>query len=120
MTLFIRDNGEHDSDSTPGVIRDPGYVGSVATAKLQKAVNTEVEKIEGSDTTNSTATNSTTTNSTATNSTTTDSSTTDSTATDSSAKSTSNDSNQVQESAESINPTETSSKSQFQFLIVTC
>ena len=45
MTLFIRDNGEHDSDSTPGVIRDPGYVGSVATAKLQKAVNTEVEKI---------------------------------------------------------------------------
>ena len=64
MTLFIRDNGEHDSDSTPGVIRDPGYVGSVATAKLQKAVNTEVEKIEVSDTTNSTTTDSSTTDST--------------------------------------------------------
>ena len=43
MTLYIRDNGEHDSDTTAGVIRDPGYIGSVATATVQKAENTTVE-----------------------------------------------------------------------------
>ena len=48
-----------------------------------------------------------------------ESTTTDSTTTDSSAKSTSDDSNQVQESAEIIGITETSSRKQFQFLIVT-
>ena len=46
MTLFIRDNGVHDSDSTEGVIRDPGYIGAVATATLQKAENTVVETVE--------------------------------------------------------------------------
>ena len=46
MTLFIKDNGEHDGDSTPESF-EIRYVGSVATAKLQKAVNTEVEKSKG-------------------------------------------------------------------------
>ena len=55
MTLYIRDNGEHDSDSASGVIRDPGYVGSVATATIQKAENTIVE---ADNTSSSTATSS--------------------------------------------------------------
>ncbi len=70
MTLYIRDNGEHDSDTTAGVIRDPGYIGSVATATVQKSDNTTVE-------TTSTDTGSTDTGTTDTDTGSTDTGTTD-------------------------------------------
>ena len=75
MTLYIRDNGEHDSDTTAGVIRDPGYIGSVATATVQKAENTTVE-------TTSTDTESTDTGTTDTDTGSTDSESTDTGTTD--------------------------------------
>ena len=43
MTLYIRDNGEHDGDTTAGVIRDPGYIGSVGFNRAE-GKNTTVEQ----------------------------------------------------------------------------
>ena len=111
MTLFIRDNGVHDSDSTEGVIRDPGYIGAVATATLQKAENTVVETVEPNS--NETATSTSATDNSSTSTSITDNNSTSTSTTDSSSTYTSEtDNNSTSSNENDTNSSDNNSDSE--------